>query len=158
MKKCNFKEMDLEERKAKFFSVLSEKTKGGLTQEEIDKIISSVGVDNQYQVKVINSEEEYLNQCIALDLKTTSSKLGAKGIKTVIKNILNDNVVLGCEKIRTRDEDDKDENCYELTESYFKDSSKPSAVFKEVKDWSCWIDQKYSNVYRYILIYIPKIN
>ena len=158
MKKCNFKEMDLEERKAKFFSVLSEKTKGGLTQEEIDKIISSVGVDNQYQVKVINSEQEYLSQCIALDLKTTSSKLGAKGIKTVIKNILNDNVVLGCEKIRTRDEDDTDEHCYELTASYFKDSSKPSAVFKEVKDWSCWIDQKYSNVYRYILIYIPKIN
>ena len=158
MKKCNFKEMDLEERKAKFFSVLSEKTKGGLTQEEIDKIISSVGIDNQYQVKIISSKEEFLNQCIALDLKTTSRKLGAKGIKTVIKNILNDNVVLGSEKIRTRDEDDPEENCYELEESYFKDSSKPSAIFKEVKDWSCWIDQKYSNVYRYILIYIPKIN
>ena len=158
MKKCSFKEMDLEERKAKFFSVLSEKTKGKLNSDEINKIISNIGVDHQYQVKIISSKEEFLNQCIALDLKTTSRKLGAKGIKTVIKNILNDNVVLGSEKIRTRDEDDPEENCYELEESYFKDSSKPSAIFKEVKDWSCWVDQKYSNVYRYVLIYIPKIN
>lgn len=154
MKKNEFKSLEEDEKYAKMFAVLDKRCDGKLTKDEINRIIFSVGLNHQYKIEVFNMPDEYLEECIKINTKETS-KDGSRGVKAKITQILNNCVFIGTEKTRIRNGDGADK--YESIEpSFIDEGDNVSAIYKEVKDWSLWKDDVYSNVYRYICIYIPQ--
>lgn len=164
MKGKMFSNLNEQEKRAKFLSMLVKKSEGKLSEQELLRIVNSINIDIQFNIKVVNDAKVF-----AKELKLRSHKkirncinnfVRSEGINETLRDILIDNEIsmygTDIEVDVSTTMNDNEIEPYHISIDPVFDISKKGCFIKKIRTWRKFSQKDDFDVTKYLLVlYIP---